>query len=367
MKLDNFFKKAIFFLFSALFFTVPLFFTPYNSELFEFNKILLVYSFTVLILGFWLARMFLLKKIVFRKTPLDIPLFMFFISQVVSTIFSIDPHTSIFGYYSRFNGGLLSTTSFLCLYWALVSNSKKIDIFRYIKVSFVSALLVSFYGILEHFGHSFSCLFFEGKFDVSCWIQDVKTRVFATVGQPNWLASYLAVFIPVTSAFFLRANSIKTKIYYTLLTTSYFLCLLFTGSRSGFLGFVVSLVFFWASFVFSRLKYPSKLNSIIKPSVFFALFLLFILSLFGSPFAQINRYLQIKNWFPKNEAPVQAEAANLVVEPQLESGGTESGIIRKIVWNGALDIFKANPLKPKSGKEGTFCDFLSKRITTFSP
>src|SRR5581483_2891044 len=35
---------------------------------------------------------------------------------------SLDQHVSIWGYYSRFNGGLLSTISYIALYYALVSN-----------------------------------------------------------------------------------------------------------------------------------------------------------------------------------------------------------------------------------------------------
>ncbi|MBU2577422.1 hypothetical protein KKA69_01165, partial [Patescibacteria group bacterium] len=315
MGLDRFFSKAISFLFSGLFFLVPLFFTPYNSELFEFNKILLVYGFTVLILASWIARMFLQKNIIFRRTPLDIPLFLFFLSQIFSTLFSIDPHTSIFGYYSRFNGGLLSTASFLFLYWAIVSNSTAKDVLKFIKITFVSALIVSFYGILEHFGHSFSCLFFEGKFDVSCWIQDVKSRVFATIGQPNWLAAYLAILLPISLAFSLNQEPgtmnkgkkyLSPIIHYSLFIIL-FLCLLFTVSRSGFLGLGVSLIIFWLFFFLTKLK---KLNSIFKPVALNALIITACLLVFGTPFSQINRYLQFKNWFSKAQPEVQTEAVS---------------------------------------------------------
>ena len=122
MKPDNFLQNVIAWLFTALFFWVPLFFTPLNSELFEFNKIILVYSFTALITGAWTARMILQKKLIFKRSFLDIPLVLFLISQFSSTLLSIDPHTSIFGYYSRFNGGLLSTISYLLMYWAFVAN-----------------------------------------------------------------------------------------------------------------------------------------------------------------------------------------------------------------------------------------------------
>ena len=55
---------------------------------------------------------------------------------------------------------------------------------------FISSILIGFYAIGEHYGHSFSCLLINGNFNVKCWVQLVDQRVFATFGQPNWLAAY---------------------------------------------------------------------------------------------------------------------------------------------------------------------------------
>ena len=40
-------------------------------------------------------------------------------------------------------------------------------------------------------------------FNVSCWQQDVKSRVFATFGQPNWLAAYLEILIFIGLYFYI--------------------------------------------------------------------------------------------------------------------------------------------------------------------
>jgi len=113
--------KIISYSFYLLFFLTPLFWSSLNHELFEFNKMFLVYAFTVTITGVWVLKMISEKVLIFKRTPLDIPLLLFLGANILSTIFSIDPHTSIFGYYSRSNGGLLSIISYLLLYWA--SNS----------------------------------------------------------------------------------------------------------------------------------------------------------------------------------------------------------------------------------------------------
>src|SRR5574337_1166296 len=101
--------------FYLLFTLVPLFWTSLNYELFEYNKMILTYGFTVVIVGAWILKSINDKRLTIKRTPLDIPLLLFLVANILSTIFSMDVHTSIWGYYSRSNGGLLSIISYLLL------------------------------------------------------------------------------------------------------------------------------------------------------------------------------------------------------------------------------------------------------------
>src|SRR4030042_4327726 len=143
-------EKIIEYTFYVLFFLVPLIWLPVNSELFEFNKMIVVYLAASVVLTAWLFKSVAGKSLVFKRTPLDIPIVLFLVANVLSTIFSIDRPTSIFGYYSRFNGGLLSTISYILLYYGLVTFFDKEKLFRAIKVLLFSSLLVAIYGILQH-------------------------------------------------------------------------------------------------------------------------------------------------------------------------------------------------------------------------
>src|SRR3989338_108526 len=178
-KLTHYADKTIEYLFYALFFFVPLLLWPKTSEVFEFNKMLLVYVITILISAAWVVKWIEAKKIPIRRTPLDLPIAIFLTSQILSTIFSIDTHTSLWGYYSRFHGGLISTIAYLLLYYALVTNFTRDKVSFAIYSIISSAALVALYGILEHFG-----------IDKHLWVQDVASRVFSTIGQPNWLSAY---------------------------------------------------------------------------------------------------------------------------------------------------------------------------------
>lgn len=322
--------------FNLLFFFVPLVLFPNTSEIFEFNKMIVTYLFTILIVASWVIKMISKGKIIFRRTILDIPLLIFIATQLLSFLTSIDPRTSFLGYYSRFHGGLASTISYSLLYWAFVSNMNKKTSAKALLTLVFSAILVSIYAVLEHFG-----------IDKDLWVQDVQTRVFSTLGQPNWLATWIVSLIPITWALALRKNSFKSlpKMFRVLIdkrtvfaiSLLFFLTLIYTRSRSGYLGFFVTTVSFWGILAFYSFK-----NNINKKRFFQIISLigvsyLFLILIYGSPWTP-----SIGNLFNKQTAI--EEVAPKPQGPALSVGGTESGDIRKIVWKGAIDIWKNYPI-----------------------
>ncbi len=324
------------YLFYALFFAIPLVFYPKTSEVFELNKMIAVYIFTVLIVGIWVIKMIANKKIIFRRTILDVPILVFLGSQLISTIFSIDSRTSFFGYYSRFNGGLLSLICYCLLYWAFVSNMNQKKTIYSMLYLISSGVIVAIYGILEHFGHSFSCVFVTGKFDVDCWVQDVRTRVFATLGQPNWMAAYLVALLPISFSQFLRAGlqsplvskkNLKKIIWLTVVII-FFLATLFTKSRSGLFALGIADLIFWTGILFVNFKKKIFKQLLIIFGVIHFLFLAAILT-FGTPITP-----SVGDFIQKKQVQQVTDTSG---------GGTESGVIRAIVWKGAIDIAKHYP------------------------
>ena len=317
--------KVITYSFYLLFFLTPLFWTSFNFELFEYNKMILAYTITVVIVGAWILKSINEKRLTIKRTPLDIPLLLFLGANILSTIFSIDVHTSVWGYYSRSNGGLLSIISYLLLFWAFVSNMDKEKVLITLKFGLVSGFLISIWAIMEHFGVSPSCMILRGEVNASCWIQDVQARVFATLGQPNWLAAYLAMLIFPAMYFYLTVTRFHS-LYYTLLLTLY-LAFTFTYSRGPTLGLIGGFFVYLFSIKF-------KLT---KPLILVLASFLAINILFGSAVTNFR----LVSLFA---APIRQPIALPTSGTQLENGGTESGAIRLIVWQGALDIFKAYPI-----------------------
>ncbi len=331
----NSMRKAIVILFNLLFFLVPLVFYAKTSEVFEFNKIILTYLTTTLISGFWLIRMVREKKIIFRPSVLDIPLIIFFTSQLISTLVSIDIRSSIFGYYSRFNGGIISTFCYIVLYWAYVSNVKLEETKRLINVAIISGTVVAFYGILEHFGGSISCLLLTGNLNDDCWVQDVRTRVFATLGQPNWMAAYLVALTPFTWSQVL-ANWTKDKLkkFFWLATgVIFFWAILYTKSRSGLIGLGVAGIIFGALTLIKN-KAKKEISKVIVPGIVILSLILLAVGLTGTPWTP-----SIRDFLGKKTVNELTAKLNTTSE-----GGTESGDIRKIVWQGAVNVWRSYPV-----------------------
>lgn len=326
-------QRILLFSFYILFFLTPLWFLPYNNELFEYNKMMLVYALTVVVGTVWILKMLIQKRLILKKTPLDLPILIFFLSQFLSTFFSIDPHTSWWGYYSRSNGGLLSTISYLTLYFALVSNFSKDNLVPLLKSMMLGGLIVSLWAIPEHFGLSPSCVVLTSQFNADCWVQDVQARVFATLGQPNWLAAYLGMIIFPSIYFFLTAKNRLQSTVYCLLSTVYYLAFTFTYSRGAMLGFLAGMFIFVVLFFFERAKRVEKFNSLYPLGAIVGIFILVNL-LFGSALTSFRLIRQ--------SAPLRPSIASS--NTQLETGGTESGQIRLIVWKGALEVFKHYPI-----------------------
>jgi len=348
MDFNSFFDKIMKYAFYLLFFLVPLVFSPINYELFEYPKMMLVYVLTAVIMVAWLGKMILQNNVYIKRTPLDIPILLYLISSILSTIFSIDPYTSVWGYYSRAHGGLMSTICYVLLYYAFVSNMNHcctVSLFHCFKnkktekkssngainclyILLASAFLVASYGILEHFG-----------IDAQYWVQDVQNRVFSTLGQPNWLGAFLAAIIFIPLGNIIREEkrySLQTTGYWLLLFTVYFLCLIFTNSRSALLAFwlcfgLFTIIIFWVN---------KKVAGKTRPlQILFISTLLSYLLLGGKTYQYLEK---LPHWLRifSGSSPITTTEI-----PELKYGFhiSESSEIRKVVWQGALKIWQHYP------------------------
>ena len=364
--------KIIRLLYYILFFITPLVMYPATSEIFEFNKMLFIYLITASITFFWIVKMIVNRKIILKKTFLDIPIVLFLLSQIISTIFSIDRHTSLFGYYGRFNGGLMSVISYILLYYGFISNS--LDFKKIIKLTLLSSLVVILWGLPGHFGRDLTCPvfntvlsatsgqlnantlknFWTTGFNNSCWsretnVFDPVSRLFSTLGQPNWLGAYLAINFFI-GLYFLIKNKDDTK--YLVLSTLYlflnFSTILFTRSRSSLMAIGAGLILF-------LIYYLLSVKVDFKKIVLTLLFIIVVPAiLFKTGIQRIDKFFQLPNNPPAGGSITNNQSLNVPSEI------TESLDIRKIVWKGAVDLGLRFPLTGSGVETFAYSYFLTR-------
>lgn len=378
MKIIKYCDRIIEYTFYAIFLFVPLVLAGDTSELFELNKMWLAFGLGIIIAVAWIAKSILQGHIKIQRTLLDIPIGLFLLSQVMSTIFSWDHHISLWGYYSRFNGGLLSTILYIFLYYAFVSNvlmkesnEKNVLNFNAVKkilhISLISGLIVGLWGLPSKFGADPTCLLFRGQLDVSCWAEDFqpKIRIFSTLGQPDWLAAYMAILIPINIALLINnfKNNLTKKLNFGKITFSYpskinlysifyilslilfYTNLLYSRSRSGIIAVWLAVAMLLIGYYLLYGRRHIKLFTPILIVLIIALLTFFI----GGPFGFLNNiyFGAIKNRINPPPAPVKSQPAAPAKPAPMhtgELGGSDSGRIRLLVWNGAISAWKDNPL-----------------------
>lgn len=107
-------------------FLVPLAFSPWTFEAFEFNKLYLLFFLVLIGTLAWLARMvFVDREIRLKRSPLDLPIILFSTLVNISSFFSSDSWSSLFGQYGRFSDSATAVGSFVGLYFLIINTVEK--------------------------------------------------------------------------------------------------------------------------------------------------------------------------------------------------------------------------------------------------
>lgn len=304
-------------------FYLLVFLTPFivgraTNEIFEFPKTFFVYFLgTLLILLSVVDHAVTDGKQGWAKQSSVVSLFAF--SFILSSFFSSHHYTSLWGYFSRFNGGLISILIFYGIYSCALY--LKPNLLSLLKIVALTMVPVSLYSILQHYG-------LGGQ-----WVLDTRIRAFSTLGQPNWLAAYGAVVIPIVLYLLIHSENIKNKAGWYILAFLAFCGFWFAYSISGIIGLAVST----SAFVVLNLKE-------IKRNVRILLLLVIICGIFAilNPGIFVNRvkdsYTVITN-INESETKSENPAPNDNTKYQI----SDSGYIRKYIWTGTIKLWLSSP------------------------
>lgn len=180
----------------------PLFFNVYSSRVFEPDKLTLVRSIALVMVGAWLIRLLeerksgrpLLNGVTWR-TPLVLPTLVLVGLYLITSALSIVPRVSFMGSYQRLQG-TYSTFSYIVIFFMLLQNMRRREqLDRLVTAAVLTSLPIAFYGLLQHGDGTTSI-------DPLPWGGDVTSRVASNMGNAIFVAAYLIM------AFFLTLGRI---------------------------------------------------------------------------------------------------------------------------------------------------------------
>jgi tetratricopeptide (TPR) repeat protein len=164
----NIYDKILNILYKALILILPLFFLPWTISHFgadNFNKQNLLWLVVPVLLFIFLFKNYREGKLHFKRTPLDIPIIFFLFVLCVSTLFSTEKFSSLFGGYGNINLPLLGFTIFIIFYYFTINylNGEKsiLKIINLLIISYILLVFTSLYLISGLVGSQYISIIFK--------------------------------------------------------------------------------------------------------------------------------------------------------------------------------------------------------------
>ncbi|MFA5644164.1 MAG: O-antigen ligase family protein [Patescibacteria group bacterium] len=268
----DFFIESIYL---AIIFLVPIYFGLFfiTNNPFELHKMVLFRFFLFILVFLSLVKFINLPKFksvfaLLLKKYFYVPLIVILFS-LLSVCWSINPIVSFFGTDVRQMGWLNEFYLFLffiILVLSLVfSKNKEQKIKRLIITAIISSAVVSFYAVLQFVG-----------IDFLIWDEPVllTKRAVSTLGQPNFLGSFLLLAIPLSAYFLSKSKTILSRSLFVVVLFFQIFALISSGSRGAWLSLFLAIALFLFLFYFNY-------NKRIFYSGLFLLFFLFLILTFG--------------------------------------------------------------------------------------
>jgi len=105
-----------------LFFGLPVFFTGLTFQGIAFEKQIFFYLCLLVGLIAWVSKGVMTGEMKVRRTPLDIPIVLFWLFSIVATVFSVDRWHSFWGFFGDPSRGFIAITALVLAYFFILSH-----------------------------------------------------------------------------------------------------------------------------------------------------------------------------------------------------------------------------------------------------
>lgn len=228
-----FVKIVIFLLFAVL----PNTYAFFGERLdIQYQKLALIYAVALLIIFASCLKIFLTKKITLPFSRIDLFIALFAISYTLSSLFSINPYTSIFGeIFASNKSGLLTLYSLLVIHYFLRFSTSFKDFLFAATITIGGIIYALAWGVFTHSAETF----YKG----------VPIRMSATEFNVIYFTNYLMVGVPIILSLFFHSAKYYLKLFFFFIFILFIAFILFSLTRSAWIVTpVVCFVFFLTYF-----------------------------------------------------------------------------------------------------------------------
>ena len=247
--------RSLFFWGACFILFLPIVILPPTFQPNEWSRVILFKIILTVLISFLLFEFFYKKEISISvpkwKNPVYLPLLIlsaFFITLILSTLFSQDPVFSVFGSPQR-AGGVLNLLFFFAFACFLALFTDENNWKKLFNALFVAGVLISSLTIVQYFNI---------LKDVFVSFEEGGTPSF--LGNSTFLAIYMLFLSILSFTYFLQEKEKKKKVTYGVLFLLFTFTILVTNARATYLGLLIGFFYF---FFFYPVR--SKVSSGINP------------------------------------------------------------------------------------------------------
>jgi O-antigen ligase/Tfp pilus assembly protein PilF len=217
---NNIYKKIISMNLKLLIIGTSLFVYKYVYH-FKINQEMSFKLFAIILFSLWILKILHNEEYYFKKTNLNLPIFIFILLMTISLLRSQSFMVSLNDY--------IIFLFYFFIYFLIINNiNDKIQFESLIKLFFITATIIAIYALLQYYG-----------FDP--YLKELSV-ITSTVGQKNWVSNYLALIFPIIFSYFLLRGTNKNKIFLYLLLLIIYTALIICQSRGIWISMGLTLL-----------------------------------------------------------------------------------------------------------------------------
>ncbi|WP_097014265.1 O-antigen ligase family protein [Anaerocolumna aminovalerica] len=234
-------------------------------DIFLFYKQVFFIVICLIMLFFLIWKGYIEKKKT-RFLPIFIPLSLYGLLALLSTVFSDYPSLGFKGISGHFESIFVILGYCLLVYYAYLFIETEDDIKFILKYFLMGILIMIFLGILQATGNDFFATTIGKKLYTperywdqldSFKLTFGPKRVYITLFNPNYVGVYVSLILPLIAGLLLTEKKLKTSLLYLGIILGLIICLLGAESKAGFISLFIALIItiiFYRKYIFRNIK-----------------------------------------------------------------------------------------------------------------